>query len=140
MAHSHDEQVVRAANQLVVVCWDCESALSTAADVAESHTAQVWYRQRAAAWAQLRVALQDAVQGLGGRPCQRSGVIGTLQRAWIKIQSGIGDPTAIAAECTRREAEALRRCAQVAEGEVPAEVRCIVARFCDQTSRQVARL
>jgi uncharacterized protein (TIGR02284 family) len=134
-----ETQLLAAANRLILVCWDCESTLSTAADVAESCTARDWYRGRAAAWARFRMELEDAVEGLGGRPLRRPGVAGTLRRALIKIQSGVGDPQTIAAECTRYEAEALRRCVQMAK-EVPAAVRPIVARFCEQTPHQRLRL
>lgn len=126
-----------AANQLILVCRDCESALSTAAAVAESRTMRQRYRQRAAAWARFRTALQDAVQQLGGRPRKTPGVTGILQRAWIKIQSGTGDPQAIAAECRRREADALCRCARATEGDLPEEVREIVAQFCSRGRKPV---
>jgi len=126
-----------AANQLILVCRDCESALSTAAAVAESRTIRDLYRRRAADWTRFRTALQDAVLELGGRPRKMPGVTGTLRRAWIKIQSGVGDPEAIAAECRRREADALRRCERVAEGDVPEEVRDIVARFCNRGRKPV---
>jgi uncharacterized protein (TIGR02284 family) len=119
-----------ATNELILVCRGCESALSTAAEVAESSAARDRYQERAAAWGGLRVSLEDVIEDLGGKPLKSAGVTGTLRRAWIKIQSGLGDPAAIAAECGRCEAAALRRCAEVVQDDVPAAVRDLVARFC----------
>ncbi len=133
MDESHSRGVL-AANRLIQVGNDCESVLRTAADVAESTAARDWYRQRAAAWGELCRALQVAVQDLGGVPPKTPGAGAVLQRAWIKIKSAVGDSDAIAGECSKREAEALRRCAQAVESGLPDGVRDVVERF----ARQVA--
>lgn len=135
MDESHERAVI-ATNRLIQVCTDCESVLRTAAEVAETTAARERYIEHAATWGEFCAALQSAVQDLGGVPPKSPGVAGTLQRAWIKIKSAIGDAAAIAAECSKREADALRRCGQAVENELPPSVREIVDRFRRQVAEQ----
>jgi uncharacterized protein (TIGR02284 family) len=131
---SVQERVVLAASHLVQICRDCDTALGTAADVAESSEARERYRARAATWERFGRALEVAAQDLGGAPPKHPGVTGILQRAWIKIKSASGDADAIAAECSKREAEALRRCAEAMQGGLPPPVHAIVERFTAELS------
>ena len=125
----YHEHAVLAANRLIEIGRECESVLAVAAEVAESSDLREHYRQRAAIWREFCSALQQAVEDLGGTPPRGPGVSGTLRRAWIKIKSGVGDADAIAAECARREAEALRRCAHAAERDLTPELQALIERF-----------
>jgi uncharacterized protein (TIGR02284 family) len=124
-----DERAVVVTNGLIQICADCESALRTATDVAESAELRDGYRERAAVWAALCAALRNAVRELGGEPPESPGVTGTLQRAWIKIKSAVGDTAAIAAECSKREAIALGQCMRAVEGGLPGAVQELVQQF-----------
>jgi uncharacterized protein (TIGR02284 family) len=120
------EYAVLAANRLIEFGRDCASALSTAAEVAESVEAQRQYHQRAMTWTHFCAALRAVVRHEGGAAPGSAGPGGTLQRAWIKIKSGVGDTEAIAAQCHKREADALERCAQAVEQGLPPELDGIV--------------
>lgn len=134
MARTRERAAMDAANRLVQMCGECENALWTAAEVAESVELRDQYRERAAVWAQFCVALQAAVHELGGMPTRSSGVAHTLRRAWIKIKSGVGDTEAIAAECAQREAAALRHCGEALQGGIPRPLREVVDRFSRKVS------
>lgn len=125
-------RALAAAAQLIEVGRECESALATAAEVADFPAVRDRYRARAAAWSHFCAALEHAIQDLGGVPPRSPGIVGTLRRAWIKIKAGAGDDAAIAAECSRRETEALRRCAQAVEDDLRPEVRDVVEQFFQQ--------
>jgi uncharacterized protein (TIGR02284 family) len=123
------QRVALAASSLVQICRDCGSALGTAADVSESSEVRDRFRGRADIWQQFGRALAIAVQDAGGASPEHPGVTGILQRAWIKIKSASGEADAIAAECSKREAEALQRCAKAMNAGLPTPVRAIVERY-----------
>jgi uncharacterized protein (TIGR02284 family) len=121
------------AHRLVELSRDCASTLSTAAEVAESVAAGQQYRRRAATWRDFGQALvQAAGAGEEAAPPFTAGAAGALQRAWIKIKSAVGDSDAIEEECTKRETQALRRCAQTLEAGLPSRLRDIVMRYSQQ--------
>jgi uncharacterized protein (TIGR02284 family) len=137
MDHERTSAVLTA-NRLLEFGRDCAGALASAAEVAESAAERRQYYHRAASWTHFCAALQAAVRRLGGVPPERIGPGGTLQHAWIKIKSRIGDVKAIAAQCLKHEADTLDQCAQALERGLPPELDYIVrARVRDGADRRV---
>ncbi len=126
MADDFQEKAAVAANRLVQACWDCASTLRTAAEVAETVDLRKLYRGRASDWARFVRALQHAIRNNGGVPPAGPSVSSTLRRAWIKIHAAVGDADAIAAECAKREGEALHVCTKTMDGELTIDLRQVL--------------
>jgi len=114
---------------LVGICRACEGVLRTAAEVSESVELRRMYRRRAARWARLGAALLDAAPILEQDEGRIPNAAGTLQRAWIKIKSALGDMDAIAAECAQREAEAFQELRAAMDSGLPESTREAIRRF-----------
>ena len=129
-----DERSRKAVAQLVDVCRSCKGVLLTAAEVAESIDLRRQFHRRAAQWARLENALSKTEPNRTRRDLPLGDTAGTLQRAWIKIKSAMGDMDAIAAECDQRESHALRQLEAALDAGLPHSMRSLLLRFARRES------
>lgn len=122
-------------DKLAGICRACEGLLRTAAEVAESGELRRQFLRRAMNWARLETELLNAAPIPDDVDGYAANAAGTLQRAWIKIKSALGDMNAIAAECAQREAEALQELRAAIDADLPDSIRDPIRRFVYKETR-----
>ncbi|RKF48363.1 PA2169 family four-helix-bundle protein [Paraburkholderia fungorum] len=122
--------VVSALNDLIETSKDGEKGFLKAAEDAHDAQLKTLFQSRAADCARGARELQDAVQGMGGKPESHGSVSGALHRGWVDVKSAVTNRSdhEILAECEKGEDVAKKRYHDALEKELPPDVRGIVER------------
>ncbi|MFL9867058.1 PA2169 family four-helix-bundle protein [Paraburkholderia fungorum] len=122
--------VVSVLNDLVETSKDGEKGFLKAAEDAHDPQLKTLFQSRATDCARGARELQDAVQGMGGKPESHGSVSGALHRGWVDVKSAVANRSDhdILAECEKGEDVAKKRYHDALEKELPPDVRGIVER------------
>ncbi|HYS68491.1 MAG TPA: PA2169 family four-helix-bundle protein [Paraburkholderia sp.] len=122
--------VVSVLNDLVETSKDGEKGFRKAAEDAHDTQLKTLFLSTADACALGARELQDAVQGLGGKPETGGSVSGALHRGWVDVKSAVTNRSdhAILVECERGEDVAKKHYHDALEKDLPLDVRAIVER------------
>ena len=128
-----NEEVVSTLNGLIETCKDGKNGYQTAAenvDNAEYKTLFNKYSQQRAGFAK---ELQAEVRNYNGDPEDSGSISAKLHRGWMNIKSAVSsdDLDAIISECEEGEDAALENYLEALEKDLPADVRSIVQKQCD---------
>ena len=122
--------VVSVLNDLVETSKDGEKGFRKAAEDAHDAQLKAMFLARAEDCTRGARELQDAVQGLGGKPETGGSMSGALHRGWVDMKSAVTDRSdhEILAECEKGEDVAKKRYHDALEKDLPVDVRALVER------------
>ncbi|HEY4297035.1 MAG TPA: PA2169 family four-helix-bundle protein [Paraburkholderia sp.] len=122
--------IVSVLNDLVETSKDGEKGFRKAAEDAHDAQLKTMFLSRAEDCMRGARELQDAVQGLGGKPETGGSMSGALHRGWVDVKSAVTDRSdhAILAECEKGEDVAKKRYHDALEKDLPVDVRAVVER------------
>ncbi|MFP3646411.1 PA2169 family four-helix-bundle protein [Paraburkholderia sp. SIMBA_054] len=120
--------VVSVLNDLIETSKDGEKGFLKAAEDAHDAQLKTLFLSRADDCARSIRELQDAVQGLGGKPETHGSMSGALHRGWLDVKSAVTDRSdhEILAECEKGEDIAKKRYHDALEEDLPPDVRRVV--------------
>jgi uncharacterized protein (TIGR02284 family) len=134
--------VMAVLNDLVETSKDGDRGFRKAAEDAQSAELKALFLERADLCARGARELQDAIQGMGGKPGNGGSLAGTLHRGWVDVRLSIRGRTdrGILAECEKAEDVAKARYEAALAADLPDDVRPIVKRHYDVLIRTYDRI
>jgi uncharacterized protein (TIGR02284 family) len=139
---AHGLRVLETLRGLMATCVDGErrygAAMARIPD-GESKEALGSYKEQRARFAD---DLASAMQKLGGKAEKKGTATGALRRGWAKVKAAVtgGRPRTVLRGCKVGERSALRRYERALKADLPADLRALVERQCEQVREACVRL
>lgn len=128
-------------NDLIGTSEDGEMGFNEAARITQDVRLTLLFQQCAEQCHSAVAELQAKVSTLGGKPRSRGSVAGAAHRGWIKARSAVADSDmTVLEEVERGENYARAAYARALGTELPAEIRQLVQRQHDGTTRNHERI
>lgn len=128
--HQQERKVISTLNGLIETCKNGQYGFETAAQGVKNLDFAALFNRYAMQRAEFAQELQDLVRRLGGTPEEGGSAAGAAHRGWIGVKSAVtdGDENAIIAECERGEDIAKKDYEEALHGQLPNDIRSVVAR------------
>ena len=134
--------VVSVLNDLVETSKDGEKGFRKAAEDAHDAQLKTMFLSRAEDCTRGARELQDAVQGLGGKPETGGSMSGALHRGWVSLLgtlSGYSDKSLLEA-CEKGEDSAMERYRDALDEALPDNIRLLIERQYEGVKRNHAQV